>query len=301
MTTTAERFELSGHSTEPIWAGWARGAYTLPDGIIAHGRAYNALVAAAAEANAANTAAKAADGAPGRLAAVNATIAHAIATATLPADPAGPIVAAHKAAEDAALRLDVLREAGKRMSDSLTTAIVTDADELVTAHWRPAFAETLAAVAAIAPDLAGVDVTSTASVSAHGAKAAAAFVALADARTRVDAILAAVECLAARCHRGQKDAARLFADCKSFPTGPTAGREPNGPRDGLARLLWLATDPGADPWLGTLDELDTRSDDWTFRDPKVAGNRYAAQEAAARTAEHERLRAEFIAGRTRAG
>jgi hypothetical protein len=290
-------FEVPGVSTEEVFAGWHAGAYSLPASVIAHGRAFLALSAAAAEANAANVAAKAADGQAGRLAAIHATIAATIATGAVPVDPGWPIVAAHRAAEDAALRADVLAEARERMADSLAGIVAVSADELVLEHWRPAFTETLAAVAKVAPSLAGVDVTDTGAVSAGGAKAAAAFLELAAARAKVDAIHAAMECLRARAHRGQKDDPRLFRDCRSFPTGPGAGRAPNGPAHGLVRLVWLATDRGAEPWCPTLGEWDERSDDWTFRSPDTAANRYAAEEAHARAAEHMAKRAAYIASR----
>lgn len=295
--TTAATFTIPGHSTETLWAGW--GVYSLPTGVVAHGRAYVALAAAAGAAKDAHDAAKAADGQAARLAAIDAAIAHAIATGAVPADPTAPLLAARRLAEDAALRLDILRDAVSRQGLNVESVVALAADEIAVEHLRPAFSAVLASVAVLGPDLAGVDVTDTGSVSARP-PAGPAFLALLAARDRLDAIHGALDVLRTRAHRGQEDSGRLFRDTHAMPGGPdgrttSAGRRPAGPEHPLERLVWLATDPDAEPWLPTLDEWDSRYRDWFFADTPANRPEAVAAANAARTAELDRMRAAHLA------
>lgn len=293
---------IPGHSTEALFAGFAVDAYSLPPAVVLHGSAFVALSAAAAEARTANDAAKAADGKVARLAAIDAAIAYAVEHGAVPDDPTAPLVTARRLAEDAALRLDILEDAAKRERDNLEAVVAMEADTIAAKHLRPAFREIMAAVAKLAPDLRGVDVTSSSSIAAHGPKAGSAYLALVDARARLDAVHAGLEVLRTRAHRGQEDSHLFFRDTRAFPGGAegrttTAGRAPSGPPGPLVRLLWLATDPMADAWLPTLTEWDSRYRDWFYLGAE--GNRPEAVEAvnAARAVDMERIKARQAASR----
>lgn len=298
-------FTIPGHSCERLFDGFASGAYTLPPSVVVHGAALVALSAAAAEARTANNEAKAADGKVARLVAIDIAIGYAVEHGEVPGDPTAPFVTARRVAEDAALRLDILEDAAKRERDNLEAVVAMEADTIAAKHLRSAFGEIMATVAKLAPDLRGVDVTSSTSIAAHGEKAGTAYLAVGEARARLDAVHAGLDVLRTRAHRGQEDTNLLFRDSHAFPGGvegrtTAAARHPSGPPDPLVRMLWLATDPMADAWLPTLGEWDTRYRDWLYIGTELNRPEAIATVNAARAAELDRIKGRQAASRAAA-
>ena len=242
--------------------GWRAGHFTLPASLIAQARAHAVLRDAAREAE------KRRDGL--RLHALtakhqerlDALVAATVTAGHLPADPLADLLALEREAEDAETAARLLRDASQRAASFLEGSV--DADEIVVGHLRPAYLEVIDAVREIAPDLVGVDVTSTAAVSGAGPKAGRAFLALSAAVSRYLAIMAARRSLRHHGGPGYADAGDLFADTGAIPAGqrvPTIGgtrMHGAGPAEPLARLLWLSGEDGR-PYLPTFSEQDDRA------------------------------------------
>jgi hypothetical protein len=255
---------LEGTSVERLFRGHEAGAYDLPDDLLAAARAVPELAAKAVEAGAERDRLR-----PGRQGTLAQRDAYDVADD-----------AAHQAAKVAGAA-----------TGGIERHVEAHGDQLVTDFLRPAFDAALADARKVAPDLAGVDVTSTASVARGGATAGKAFLALAAARARVDAILAAEDVICVRRHTGTADGG-LFADCRNLPP-PRPARGRAGPEHPLERLLWLALD--AEPWCPTPSERHERWLDLVYAGTEA--NRHANEASERRTAETKRLRAKYLAER----
>ena len=260
---TEARFTIAGGgSVGALFDGWAAGYYSLPPDLIARGRGFVALREAEGEAEARCKSLRDAALTARHLAAVDALVAATNAAGQLPADPLAGIRAVRQEAEQAKdtqlLMRDVVQRAGLFLEGSII------ADQVVAEYLRPAYMELIDTVRELLPDLTGIDVTATQSVSAAGPKAGRAYLALADAAVRLGAILAARRSLRHFGGPGYRDLHDYFADTAAIPAGervPTVGTHLRGagPAEPLSRLLWLAG-PDGRPDLPTLAEQDDRAD-----------------------------------------
>ena len=83
-----------------------------------------------------------------------------------PADPTAPLAAVQAETERAKRELELLTLAAERARSNLDGACSSLADLIVSAHLAPAFDALVSQARELLPALQGVDVTSTASVSA---------------------------------------------------------------------------------------------------------------------------------------
>ena len=259
---TEQRFAVEGAgSATVLFEHWRAGHFTLPDGLIAQGRGYMALRAAAREAAQRYDGLRLQSLAAKHQARLDALISATVTAGRLPADPLAALLALEREAEEAEKAARLLREASERAAVALEGSII--ADTIILEHLRPAFDELIEGVRAIAPDLANIDVTSTAAVSAAGPKAASAFLALSAAAARYAAIMGARRALRRAGGPGYADAHDFFSDTAAIPAGqviPTVGARLRGagPSEPLSRLIWLAG-PDGKPTLATLSEQDDRA------------------------------------------
>ncbi len=135
---TDARIRLDGTSLEPLYAGYADAAYSLPEPLAAAGRAYLAVDADREAARVAHDA-------------VHAARRRSLADKTT-----------DEAAED---RLRQARLASHRALAHAETLIALTGDDLVRDYLRPAHDVAIDAVREALPALAGVDLTDTASVA----------------------------------------------------------------------------------------------------------------------------------------
>lgn len=174
------------------------------------------------------------------------------------------ILRADAALADVDRHVSLWRDADAAGAAGVKAAIVAEADAIMTllsaAYW-----ETLAGVREIAPVLAGATLTVKA-IAERGAEAGRAFLLLGDARARMDAILAAADRVRVASDRAREDRRGYFRDCFTFPRRTVNGFVPDGPADGLARLLWLVSDREARPWFPSLTEWTMRANDWHYKD-----------------------------------
>ncbi len=224
---TDARIRLDGTSLEPLFAGYADAAYSLPEPLAAAGRAYLAVDADREAARIAH------DG-------VHAARRRSLADKT-----------ADEAAEDA---LRQARLASHRALAHAETLIALLGDDLIRDFLRPAHDAAIDAVRAALPAVAGVDLTDTASVARAGAKAGAAFLVVAAAGERLEAIERARECIFDRMRLGGvigRDPYRsdrlggALRDTPRWPETRTAtiakgAKVRTGPAHPLERVAWLA-------------------------------------------------------------
>jgi hypothetical protein len=271
-----DRFGLEGTPVDELFAGWRDGHYDLPADLIAQANAAHVLGLEAARAKAVRDEHRALGAQALRLRTIDGLVAAVTKSGKVPPDVAAPFVEARQAAEDAALRYELFRDAAERAQGFTEGLTMMQGDQIVRDYLRPPFGEVLEQAGEHVPALAGADVTSTASVSAAGAAAAAAFGHLIDLRARLDGILAAAHCVQIRQKAGATPDNGRFADTAVSPGLPHYAAA--GPDHPLARLVWLAGDPDAQPWLPTLAERDARFLRWMIerRDETNAATRAAA-------------------------
>lgn len=256
MTTkAAQRFTLPDTSLSPIFDGWQAGHFDLPPVVTDAAAAYLALVPAAFSARQERDRLY-----PGHERTLGSR-------------------EAFERAEDSAERAAAARDLALRNLEGMISGI---GDELVVDYLRPAFAAALEAVREALPALEGVDLTDTASVAAGGPDAGPAFLAVVDARRRLDAITRARETVFDRIRLGSawRDSSRearldgYLADTSTWPlpgvrTISKAGRITVGPVHPLERARWLA-DPANGAWCPTAGEWEAEFGRW-MADPARNG------------------------------
>jgi hypothetical protein len=294
---TTERFSIAGGPFERLFEAWAAGAYTLPDGIIRAAIARRELFTAR-EAARLERERFVGIGAEQdyRIRSEDALIAAVRDTGAVPVDPWAPIRDYRRQAAEAEGAFTLARETALRAEGQFEAAIHAGADGIISGHMRPAFDAIVGEARKLLPPLAGVDVTSTASVSAGGPAASAAYLELSALAMRYQTILTGRANLARVVRHDRLDEFGWFADSRALPdprgvaatiASPTVRGA--GPRDLVARLLWLASEDGK-PFLTTLtqqDEIWTRWNAWrglAGRDPLRGGPGLAAAVKAAREA-----------------
>jgi len=293
---TTERFTIAGGPFEPLFEAWAAGAYTLPDGIvraaIARRELFTARDAARLERERFVGIGAEQDY---RHRAEDALIVEVQATGVVPADSWRAVRRYRREAAEAEEAFILARETALRAEGQFEAAIHAGADGIISGHMRPAFDAILGEARKLLPPLAGVDVTSTASVSAGGPKAGAAYLELSALALQYELILTGRANLARVVRHDRLDEYDLFSDSRALPDsrGVATIASPTvrgaGPRDLVARLFWLAG-PDGKPFLTTLteqDEIWTRWNAWrglAGRDPLRGGPGLAAAVKAAREA-----------------
>ena len=239
---TDARIRLDGTSVADLFAGYADAAYSLPEPLAAAGRAYLAVDADREAARIAH------DG-------VHAARRRSLADKTTDEE-----------AEDA---LRQARIASHRALAHAETLIALTGDDLVRDYLRPAHDVAIDAVREALPALAGVDLTDTASVARAGAKAGAAFLVVAAAGERLEAIERARECIFDRMRLGGvigRDPYRsdrlggALRDTPRWPETRTAtiamgAKVRTGPAHPLERVAWLAGE--GQGWCPTFAEWQT--------------------------------------------
>jgi hypothetical protein len=128
-------------------------------------------------------------------------------------------------------------------------------DTLVLEHLRPAFQAVIDAVRKLP-----ADTPTTADAAVRVKDGASQFLALEKLAARYRAILDAAQLLYGL--GGHDSAARMFADSTAGPdrtSNQYQYNQPRGPKEPLARLLWLAHGEDAQPYLPTNRERDKAS------------------------------------------
>lgn len=259
-------------SERNLFAGWAAGHYELPSAVVAAAsstdkvnRLPESVLKVARTAVDDRTGVKARQAAARRIAGG--------------ADPIGEAADLERAEAEAATidrAAGLWRSASDIAEAALMGVIVEHADQVI-GSLADAYWATLEGVREIAPHLAGVDLGDVRSMAAHGPAASRAYLALAEAGSRMSAILAAQQRIRIAADRGREDRHRFFADTFADPRRTVEGLVPAGPASALPRLIWLATDASAAPWFPGLDEWDTRYRDWQYRgNPQDRPERVAA-------------------------
>lgn len=182
-----------------------------------------------------------------------------------PADFEETVLQAERDERAADIALAIANAAAEKARRNATQVLADLALPILVDHLRPSFDETLAAVAALAPALAGTDPDDAEAIIAAPPKVQAARARLVELADRHGAILRAFDALEpllgeARhdddgVHRRYRNAARLWGqDWARRRSHETRGRWP-WPTARLAQLVWCATaDSGA--WLPLPRERD---------------------------------------------
>jgi hypothetical protein len=267
--TSRDRFELPNSCVARLWSGWAAGAYELPPGLVSLGRAALALDEAKAQARAAVDTHDL-DDATLMEVIVREAVNKTLNSGNVPADLAENLEARKAVRDREALRLRIIEAAFERVD---TTYIAGAAmDERLVATWlRPSFDAVVAAAAELAPALASADVTHPESLASAQPAASTAYLRLTELAARMSAILAAVWTIETCFYGGTPESnagTYWFVDClcePGPPIPPNNSRSRRGPSHPLERLLWLATDSDARPYLSTFSERQAAFDMWERR------------------------------------
>jgi hypothetical protein len=267
--TFKDRFELPNSCVAQLWSGWAAGAYELPPGLISLGRAALALDQARARARAAVDADNL-DDATLMEVVVGEAVNQALNSRKVDADLAENLEARKVARDREAVRLRIIEAAFERVDATYIASAAID-ERLVATWLRTAFDEVVAGAAELAPVLAGVDMTDPESLVAAGPAGSTAFLRLTELAARMSTILAAVLTVETSFYGGKPErnaGTYWFVDCLSEPgppTPPNNSRNRGGPSEPRERLLWLATDSNARPYLSTFSERQAAFETWEIR------------------------------------
>ncbi len=239
---TDARIRLDGTSLEPLYAGYADAAYSLPEPLAAAGRAYLAVDADREAARIAHDA------------------VHGARRTSLEAK---------RVDEEAEDRLRQARLASHRALAHAETMIALQGDSIITDYLRTAHDAALQSVRDVAGDLEGIDLSDSASIARGGAPGAAAFLVVAAAGERLEAIERARECIFDRQRLGGvigRDPYRsdrlggALRDTPRWPETRTAtiakgAKVRTGPAHPLERVAWLAGE--GQGWCPTFAEWQT--------------------------------------------
>ena len=228
-----------------IYAGHDAGHYALPPELLAsrataQGLAEQRRAATAARAAADDTAKRARRAAAARL------LELAARGRDLPAHPGASTVEARAAYELADADLLALGDALSAAERAMTATVGDAADEVITAALQPALAEVVAEVKALAPELAGLDLTDTAAVMRSPATVKAYQRLMAASRRE-----AAIRAAQLGVHRAAGGTGRLSPRALVRNVGRVPIRRD---LEGPARLLDLVA-RGAELWAPTAAEL----------------------------------------------
>ncbi len=142
-------------------------------------------------------------------------------------------------------------------SRSVTSAVTSNASDLVVTVLRPALDELLKEARPAAVACQGF---SDAEAVLRGPdKAQKGYLALGSVATRYAGLRSAQRLLSALAGGPQKDTAELFSEIKNMPTvWPDYRSRKNAPwpADGVGRLRWLATSNEAEIWMPSVEEQD---------------------------------------------
>jgi hypothetical protein len=135
------------------------------------------------------------------------------------------------------------------------------AAEIVEKHLRPAFLRLLAEVKASCPS--NTPTTAATAIGSNPAGMAAYRKLLLEFAVTYQAAMRAADLL----YESDRDPVGLFRDTSAAPVSPPAAVSPDvarpaGPRETLARLLWLAHDPDAAPTLPTREERERLAEEF---------------------------------------
>jgi hypothetical protein len=160
--------------------------------------------------------------------------------------------------ERAKLNADAIRAAeskAERVDDAVRNWLKMNHSILITDYLRPAFEALIAEVRNLP-----ADTPTTADAAVRVKDGASQFLALEKLAARYRAILDAAQLLYGL--GGHDSAARMFADSTAGPdrtSNQYQYNQPRGPKEPLARLLWLAHGEDAQPYLPTNRERDKAS------------------------------------------
>jgi len=155
----------------------------------------------------------------------------------------------------AMLDADAIRAADNRADradDVVRNFMRSNDDTIVREHLRPAFEGVLAEVRKTCPK----DSPTTAEAAVRAPNGSRDYLKLQALAERYSAIMSAAQVIYGA---GGRDSHRMFADTQAGPDRNSVQYqyvEPRGPAAPLARLLWLAYDPTAQPYLPTNRERD---------------------------------------------
>ena len=257
MTTTTTvsttRFAVPDVSVEAVFAGWQAGHYDLPTQVIDGGARFLELVA--------------------KRDADRQAVQGAMHTrrGTL-AERDG-----FEVAEDEAKQSRVAAGLALR---HIETTIALQGDSIITDYLRVAHDAALQSVRDVAGDLEGIDLSDSASIARGGAAGAAAFLVVVAARSRLDALEAAKECVYSRQrlggvlgNRDPHGGARTEGAFRDSPLWPDrivapaskAAKVRVGPPHPLTRTVWLAAE--GQGWMPTHAEWEAAYRAW-LTDPQ---------------------------------
>jgi hypothetical protein len=171
----------------------------------------------------------------------------------------------------AMLNADMIRAADNtadRADDRVRNYLKSNHSEIIRDHLRPAFDALIAETRKTCPDTT----PTTADAAVRVPNGARDYVKLEVLAERYKAILAAAAIIYGGAGR---DTHNMFADTKAGPDKTSRQfnyAEPRGPKEPLARLLWLAHAPDAGPHLPTNAERDALLHGFQSRSVSAAHN-----------------------------